>query len=112
VQKDKAQRGDGYGDQIPVDDEFNITDIIDWEWAHTDSKSGAFNPQIVLLPVADFYAGEKSIGEDEMFFFAKCFEAKWHPDLRTIVRNGRLVPIFRFCCGYDLADRKQAEAAL
>ncbi|KOS41013.1 hypothetical protein CDV55_103664 [Aspergillus turcosus] len=93
------------GDQILVDDEFNITGIIDWEWAHTDSKSGAFNSPIVLLPVADFYAGENSIGEDEVFF-AKCLEAKGHPDLATIVRNGRLIHRFRFCCGYDLTDWK------
>jgi hypothetical protein len=66
---------DEKGNQILVDDEFNITGIIDWEWAHTDSKSRAFNSPIVLLPVADFYAGENCLGEDEMFF-ATCFESK------------------------------------
>jgi hypothetical protein len=39
-------------------------------------------------------------------FFANCFEAKGHPDLGRIVRKGRLVHRFRFCCGYDLADRE------
>ncbi|KAJ5240209.1 hypothetical protein N7468_004828 [Penicillium chermesinum] len=97
------KHADEKGDQILVDDEFNITGIIDWEWAHTDSKSAAFNSPIVLLPVADFYAGENSISEDETFF-AECFEAKGHPDLGLIVRNGRLIHRFRFCCGYDLAD--------
>lgn len=97
------KHADEKGDQILVDDSFNITGIIDWEWAHTDSKSGAFNSPIVLLPVADFYAGKNSIGEDEMFF-AECFEAKGHPDLGTIVKSGRLIHRFRFCCGYDLAD--------
>ncbi|KAJ5982448.1 hypothetical protein N7451_012548 [Penicillium sp. IBT 35674x] len=97
------KHADEKGDQILVDDEFNITGIIDWEWAHTDSKSGAFNSPIVLLPVADFYAGVNCIGEDEMFF-ANCLETKGHPDLGMIVRNGRLIHRFRFCCGYDLAD--------
>jgi hypothetical protein len=97
------KHADEKGDQILVDDEFNITGIIDWEWAPTDSKSGAFNSPIVLLSVADFYEGENSISEDEIFF-AKCFEAKGHPDLGTIVRNGRLIHRFRFCCGYDLQD--------
>ncbi|KAJ5602065.1 hypothetical protein N7510_011599 [Penicillium lagena] len=97
------KHADEKGDQILVDDEFNITGIIDWEWAHTDSKSAAFNSPIVLLPVADFYTGVNSIGEDEAFF-AKCFEAKGHPDLGAVVRNGRLIHRFRFCCGYDLAD--------
>lgn len=97
------KHADEKGDQILVDGEFNITGIIDWEWAHTDSKSGAFNSPIVLLSVGDFYAGVNSIGEDEIFF-AKCFEAKGHADLGRIVRNGRLIHRFRFCCGYDLAD--------
>ncbi|KAJ5946821.1 hypothetical protein N7454_003660 [Penicillium verhagenii] len=108
--KDKLDDGNFYlehadekGDQILVDDEFNITGIIDWEWAYTDTKSGAFNSPIVLLPVADFYAGQASIGEDELFF-AKCFEDKGYPDLGRIVKNGRLIHLFRFCCGYDLAD--------
>jgi hypothetical protein len=97
------KHADEKGDQILVDDEFNITGIIDWEWSHTDSKSGAFNSPIVLLSVADFYEGKNSISEDEKFF-AKCFEAKRHPDLGTIVRNGWLIHRFRFCCGYDLQD--------
>ena len=96
---------DEKGDQILVDNEFNITGIIDWEWAYTDSKSGAFNSPIVLLPVADFYAGKNSISEDEEFF-AECFEANGHPDLAMIVRNGRIIHRFRFCCGYDLSDWK------
>jgi hypothetical protein len=99
------KHADEKGEQILVDNEFNITGIIDWEWAHTDSKSGAFNSPIVLLPVADFYACENSIGEDEEFF-AKCFEANEHPYLAMIVRNGRIIHRFRFCCGYDLSDWK------
>lgn len=97
------KHADDKGDHILVDDDFNITGIIDWEWAHTDSKSGAFNSPIVLLPVSDFYAGENSIGEDEEFF-AESLEAKGLPDLAIIVRNGRLMHRFRFCCGYNLAD--------
>jgi hypothetical protein len=97
------KHADEKGDQILVDDQFNITGIIDWEWAHTDSKSAAFNSPIVLLPVADFYAGVNCIGGDEMIF-AQSFEEKGHPDLAMIVRNGRLIHRFRFCCGYDLDD--------
>jgi hypothetical protein len=29
---------DEKGNQIVINDEFNITGIIDWEWAHPDSK--------------------------------------------------------------------------
>ena len=33
---------DDKGDHILVDDDFNITAIIDWEWAQTTSKVEAF----------------------------------------------------------------------
>lgn len=99
------KHADEKGDQILVDDAMNITGIIDWEWAHTDSKSGAFNSPIVLLPVADFYAGVNRLGEDELFF-AQCLDEKGHSDLGMMVRSGRLIHRFRFCCGYDLADWK------
>ncbi|KAJ5901451.1 hypothetical protein N7495_001979 [Penicillium taxi] len=97
------KHADEKGDQILVDDDFNITGIIDWEWAQTDSKSSAFNSPIVLLPVADFYNGTDHIGQDEIFF-AECFEEKGHADLGQIVRNGRLLHRIQFCCGYDLDD--------
>lgn len=58
---------DDKGDQILVDDDYNITGITDWESAHTDVKSVAFN-SLVLIPVADFYAGTNHIGEDEVVF--------------------------------------------
>lgn len=97
------KHADEKGDQILVDNDFNIPGIIDWEWAQTDSKSAAFNSPIVLLPVADFYEGAGYIGVDEGFF-ADCLEEKGHPDLGEIVRNGRLLHRIQFCCGYDLDD--------
>ncbi|KAJ5474662.1 hypothetical protein N7475_004228 [Penicillium sp. IBT 31633x] len=77
------KHADEKGDQILVDNEFNITGIIDWEWAQTDSKSAAFNSPIMLLPVADFYEGADYIGKDEVYF-AECLEEKGHPDLGEI----------------------------
>ncbi|KGO43143.1 hypothetical protein PEX1_057750 [Penicillium expansum] len=97
------KHADEKGDQILVDNDFNITGIIDWEWAQADSKSAAFNSLIVLLPMADYCEGADHIGEDEVFF-AECFEEKGYPDLWDIVRNGRLLHRFQFCCGYDLDD--------
>jgi hypothetical protein len=65
------KHGDEKGDQILVDNEFNITGIIDWEWAQTDSKSAAFNSPIVLLPVTGFYEGADYIGKDEVYWLLK-----------------------------------------
>ncbi|KAJ5565915.1 hypothetical protein N7535_007553 [Penicillium sp. DV-2018c] len=97
------KHADEKGDHILVDNEFNITGIIDWEWAQTDSKPAAFNSPILLLPVADFYEGADYIGKDEVYF-AECLEEKGHPDLGEVVRNGRLLHRIQFCCGYDLDD--------
>ncbi|KAK9438659.1 Protein kinase-like domain protein [Metarhizium brunneum] len=97
------KHADDKGDHILVDEKFNITGIIDWEWAHTATSSDAFNSPIGLLPVADFYNGKNSLGDDETIF-AQLLEAKGRQDLAQFVRNGRLHHRFAFCCGYDLAD--------
>lgn len=99
------RHADDKGDHILVDDDYNITGVVDWEWAHTDSKSAAFNSPIMLLPVADFYDGINHPGEDELAL-AQSFDNRGHSDLAEIVRNGRIIHRFEFCCGYDLADWK------
>lgn len=58
---------------------------------------------IVLLPVADFYDGANHISENEVIF-AQLLEEKGHTNLGRIVRNGRLLHHFQFCCGYDIED--------
>ncbi|KAF9882887.1 hypothetical protein FE257_004924 [Aspergillus nanangensis] len=97
------RHADDKGDHLLVDTDFNITGIIDWEWAYTASKSEAFKSPTMLLPVADFYGGKNSIGKDESTF-ANILENKGNKDLAEIVRNGRLLHRFQFCCGYDFAD--------
>ncbi|KAF6784150.1 hypothetical protein CSOJ01_15798 [Colletotrichum sojae] len=97
------KHADDKGDHILVDQDFNITGIIDWEWAHTAPPSQAFNSPIGLLPVADFYGGANNLGDDEVDF-ARLLEGKDRHDLGLFVRQGRLQHRFAFCCGYDLAD--------
>ncbi|GKU10534.1 udp-n-acetylmuramate--l-alanine ligase [Fusarium langsethiae] len=94
---------DDKGDHILVDEDFNVTGIIDWEWAHTASPAHAFNSPIGFLPVTDFYRGRNDLGDDEVVF-ARLLEEKGHRDLARFVQNGRLQHRFAFCCGYDLAD--------
>ncbi|RAK94383.1 hypothetical protein BO79DRAFT_223456 [Aspergillus costaricaensis CBS 115574] len=97
------RHADDKGDHILVDGDYNITGIVDWEWAHTDSKTEAFKSPVMLLPVSDFYDGVNTLGEDESTF-ADILEAKRNKGLAEIVRNGRLLHRFQFCCGYDFAD--------
>lgn len=101
-QKSYLNHADDKGDHILVDENFNITGIIDWEWAHTMPPEIAFNSPIGLLPVADFYDGANNIGEDESVF-ARLLEDKGRSELASHVRKGRLQHRFAFCCGYDLA---------
>ncbi|KAI0469950.1 hypothetical protein GGR56DRAFT_668346 [Xylariaceae sp. FL0804] len=97
------KHADDKGDHILVDDDYNITGIIDWEWAHTAPPAHAFNSPIGLLAVGEFYDGVNSLSHDETIF-AKLLEKKGRPDLATFVWSGRLQHRFHFCCGYDLAD--------
>lgn len=80
------RHADNKGDQILVDDDCNITGILDWEWAHTDTKSATFNSPVMLLPVAEFYDGKNQLGENELVF-AQFLEEKGHTDLAAIVRE-------------------------
>ncbi|GAB0135247.1 hypothetical protein EsDP_00003592 [Epichloe bromicola] len=97
------KHADDKGDHILVDEQFNITGIIDWELAHTAPASLAFNSPVGFLPIADFYKGKNSLGDDEVVF-AQLLEEKGRQDLAQSVWNGRLQHRFAFCCGYDLTD--------
>ncbi|KAJ3474620.1 hypothetical protein NLG97_g9761 [Lecanicillium saksenae] len=97
------KHGDDKGDHILVDENFNITGVIDWEWAHTAAPADAFNSPIGLLPVADFYVGKGVVGEDEAVF-AQILEAKGYGSLARHVLGGRLQHLFTFCCGFHLSD--------
>ncbi|KJZ71636.1 hypothetical protein HIM_08948 [Hirsutella minnesotensis 3608] len=97
------KHADDKGDHILVDDHFNITGIIDWEWAHTAPPQHAFNSPVCLLPVAEFYNGNNNLGGDEIKF-SRLLEEKGHSDLARFVQDGRVQHRFAFCCGYNLMD--------
>ncbi|KAB8074695.1 hypothetical protein BDV29DRAFT_201197 [Aspergillus leporis] len=81
------RHADDKGDHLLVDDDYNITGIVDSEWAYTDAKPAAFNSTLMLLPVADFHDGKSQLGEDELIF------CPWP-----------LIHRFEFCCEYSSAD--------
>ncbi|EPE04410.1 hypothetical protein F503_01414 [Ophiostoma piceae UAMH 11346] len=95
------KHADDKGDHLLVDADYNLTGIIDWEWAHTAPASIAFNSPIGFLPVGDFYDGANDIGADESVF-AQLLADKGRDDLAQCVRTGRLQHRFAFCCGYDM----------
>ncbi|KAF7630233.1 hypothetical protein AFLA_010860 [Aspergillus flavus NRRL3357] len=77
------RHADDKGDHILIDDDYNITGIIDWEWAYAAPISEAFKSPIMLLPVADSYNGVNCIGEDELTF-ASILEEKGNKGLAAI----------------------------
>ncbi|KAJ3579493.1 hypothetical protein NPX13_g1070 [Xylaria arbuscula] len=97
------KHADDKGDHLLVDEDYNITGIIDWEWAYTAPLSEAFNSPIGFLPVSQFYRGVNDLGEDEATF-ARLLREKGDPQLAQSVLTGRLQHRFNFCCGYDLSD--------
>ncbi|KAK4442577.1 hypothetical protein QBC34DRAFT_282140, partial [Podospora aff. communis PSN243] len=62
---------DDKGDHILVDDEYNITGVIDWEFASAEAKELlAFSSPCMMWPVGKFYDGDNSLAEDEVRFAA------------------------------------------
>lgn len=76
------------GDHILVDADFNITGIIDWEFATLEPKALAFSSPCMLWPVGKFFEGNNDLSSDELEF-AQIFERCGRADLGQVVREGR-----------------------
>lgn len=79
---------DDKGDHIMIDEEYNITGLIDWEFASAEAKELAFSAPCMMWPVGKFYDGDNSLAEDEVRF-ATIFEQRGRQDLGEMVRGGR-----------------------
>ncbi|KAI9822820.1 MAG: hypothetical protein M1826_000399 [Phylliscum demangeonii] len=101
---------DDKGDHILVDQEYNITAIIDWEFASAEVKELAFSSPCMMWPVRSFYEGANRLALEEEQF-ADLFEHRGRADLADLVRNGRRFQRFLFFLGGGLSsDRKEFEA--
>lgn len=89
---------DDKGDHILVDDDYNITGIIDWEFASAEAKELAFSSPCMMWPVGDFYDGSNALSEDEVRF-AAAFGRRGRGDLAELVRRGRRWQRFLFFLG-------------
>lgn len=68
------KRMDDKGDHIFVDDEFNITGIIDWTFARTVPAYEAFGPSLVTADMNDMFSGNVRASRDDELF-AQAFRA-------------------------------------
>ncbi|KAI0897296.1 hypothetical protein F4806DRAFT_507807 [Annulohypoxylon nitens] len=89
---------DDKGDHILVDEDYNITAIIDWEFASTESKELAFSSPCMMWPVGEFYDGDNDLAEAEIQF-AAIFDARGREDIGDLVRQGRRWQRFLFFLG-------------
>lgn len=86
------------GDHILVDEEYNITGIIDWEFASAEAKELAFSSPCMMWPVAKLYDGDDALAEDEVRF-ADIFERRGRGNLAEMVRGGRRWQRYLFFLG-------------
>lgn len=89
---------DDKGDHILVDKEYNITGIIDWEFASAEAKEIALSSPCMMWPVGEFYDGSNVLADDELRF-ADIFERRGRRDLADIVRSGRRWQRYLFFLG-------------
>jgi len=92
---------DDKDDHILVND-FNISGIINWEWAQTTLKAEAFASSVFLLDVGDCCdKNEPSEGEE---LFASMLKAQGHGELVLFVCIGRAEHRWASCFGCDAGD--------
>lgn len=99
---------DDKGDHILVDDNYNITGIIDWEFASAEAKELAFSSPCMMWPVGTFYEGHNDLSNDEICF-ADILASRGRKDLSEMVMQGRRWQRFLFFLGgipHDKADFK------
>ena len=101
---------DDKGDHILVDDDFNITGVIDWEFASAEPKELAFSSPCMMWPVGQFYDGSNSLSDEELTF-AQVFAKRGRSDLSNLVLTGRPWQRYAFFLGGGIPqDRAEFEA--
>lgn len=104
------KHNDDKGDHILVDDQHNITAIIDWEFASTECKHLAFSSPCMMWPVERFYDGSNDLSAEETEF-AQIFRDLGRADMAQMVAGGRKYQRFLFYLGaLGSTDQDEFEA--
>ena len=78
---------DDKGDHVLGNEDFNITGIIDREFASVERKALAFSSRCMLWPVGSFYTGSIHLSPEEMEL-AGMFERRGRHGMTSLDRNG------------------------
>lgn len=98
-------------DHILVDDDMQITGIIDWELTTTVSKAFAFSSPSTLWSVKDFYEGSNQLSKDEEVL-SLIWEERNRPDLASYVRGGRCLQRLTHCLEKPLSQATETTTVL
>jgi hypothetical protein len=100
---------DDKGDHILVDDQHNITGIVDWEFASAECKPFAFSSPCMMWPVGEYYEGINRLSVEEIEF-ANMFRSLEREDMAQIILQGRKYQRFMFFLGTAVSvERKEFE---
>jgi hypothetical protein len=96
---------DDKGDHILVDENFDITGIIDWEFASAEAKNLAFSSPCMMWPVRQYCDGSNNLSDEEIQF-AHIFNQRGRKDLGDLILNGRRWQRFLFFLGGGVSTDK------
>lgn len=92
------KHGEDKGDHILVDKDYNITGIIDWEFATIETKKSAFSSPCMMWPVSEFYDGSNELSQEE-HESAQMFQERGREDMAQMILQGRVWQRFLFFLG-------------
>jgi aminoglycoside phosphotransferase (APT) family kinase protein len=92
------KHGEDKGDHILIDEDYNITGIIDWEFATIETKKSAFSSPCMMWPVSEYYAGSNELSPEECEF-ARMFQHCGREDMAQMILQGRAWQRFLFFLG-------------
>jgi len=97
---------DDKGDHILVDEDYNITGIIDWESASAESRPFAFNSPCMMWPVRDYCSGSNTLSSEEIQF-ADMFRQCGRKDMEQLILQGRKYQRFLYFLGGTVPEERQ-----
>jgi len=86
---------DDKGDHILVDKDYNITALIDWQFARFVPACEAFGPSLFTADLGDLYNGSAGLSTDDSLL-TKCLEQKGRGDLAGFAGGSDLARRFHF----------------
>ncbi|CAK7233480.1 hypothetical protein SBRCBS47491_008623 [Sporothrix bragantina] len=89
------KHADDKGDHILVDGDYNITGIIDWQFARFVPAIEAFGASLVTADMGSLYDGKAGLGEDDKLM-AALFREKCFKDLSRLASGSELARRFHF----------------